>query len=371
VTRRLLVLCLALTAARAEPLKVSAASNGFLRVKSVAITNGLAICASLSFRVRGAPGAFEVQLLEDDGRAKFWWRVDLTDTNDTAVIISLRFMRRDGSRSPRWDNVRHLGIWFRNSGTFFFDDFVFRSQAGTTAELGADELARIAFHSASVRSVKKPEMVVLTDSPELELPKLEAHLDKFIEQARRDLPFLGAPSAPAMLLVFASKSDYEEFTPRFAKLLNSTAAPPKVNGYTIQAISTSYWEPEKGTLRPVYLHEFTHSWFERVAALPNGGGWLQEGLASHYQLLFHPQEDFAEIVRRGLADPKRRLPLRELCSGKPIPMNRYWQALTVVRMMLAVPKYREQLPALLAGNQPTDWDSLAHDWLAFCRETWK
>ena len=371
MTRYLLVLCLALTAAHAEPLEVIVASNEFRRVRSVPITKGLATCESLSFRVRGVPGAFEVQLLELDGRAKFWRRVDLADTNETAVTIPLRFMRRDGSRSPRWDNVRHFGICFRNPGTFSFDDFMFRSQAGTKPELGADELASIAFPGAPVRSVNKPEMLLLTDCAALELPKLEAELDKFIEQARRDMPFLGPPSAPAVLLVFASKKDYEQFAPRFAKLLNSTATPPDVNGYTVEAISTSYWDPAQGTLRPVYLHEFTHSWFERVAVLPgNGGGWLQEGLASHYQLLFHPQENFGKLVRTGIADPEYRLPLREFCNGQHIPVNRYWQAATLMQMMLTVPRYREQLRSFFAGSQPTDWDGLAYDWLAFCRETY-
>jgi len=370
VTRLLPVLCLALTVAHAEPLEMLVGSNEFRHLRTRAVTN-LVACESLSFRVRGKPGAFEVQFLEADGRAKFWRRVDLASTNETAVTIPLRFMRRDGLRSPRWDNIRHFGLFFRNSGTFCFDDFMFRRNTGTKPELGADELAAIAFPGATVRSVKKPEMTLLTDSTELELPKLEAELHRFIEQARRDMSFLSRPSAPAVLLVFAKKSDYEQFAPRFAKLLNSTATPSVNDGYTVEAISTSYWDPAQGTLRPVYLHEFTHSWFERVAVLPgNGGGWLQEGLAGHYQLLFHPQENFGELVRKGIEDPEYRWPLRELCSGERLPVSRYWQAATLMRMMLTAPKYREQLRSFLAGSQPTDWDGLAYDWIAFCRETY-
>jgi hypothetical protein len=42
-----------------------------------------------------------------------------------------------------------------------------------------------------------------------------------------------------------------------------------------------------------------------------------------------------------------------------------------VRAGIADPQYREQLPSLFAEQRKTDWDTLAHDWLEFCRETWK
>jgi hypothetical protein len=115
----------------------------------------------------------------------------------------------------------------------------------------------------------------------------------------------------------------------------------------LQAIATAGWDPEKGSLRPVFLHEFVHSFFELSAGLPQEGGWVQEGLASYYQLQFHPQADLAKIVQAGLRDPKSHLPLKDLCSGKRIPTNRYWQAMTVWQFLLSTPKYREKLPHAL------------------------
>ncbi|MCX7887788.1 MAG: hypothetical protein N3B01_11130, partial [Verrucomicrobiae bacterium] len=280
---RLSLLCLACSLAHGEPLKVHIPSNGFVRITSVALPSNLAACESVRFRISGAPGAVEVHFLEEDARARFWRRVDLTNSTETTVTVPLRYMRRDGARSPRWDKIRHFGIYFRNAGNYMLNAFEFCTQPGLTAELATEELARTAFPNAKVRIAQNPDMTLLTDCPQLDLVALETLLRRFVEQARRDFPFLGQPTAPPTLLVFNSKTDYEQFTPRFAKLLNATATPPTSNGYTIQGISTSYWEAEKGSLRPVYLHEFTHSWFERVAALPGGtGGWLQEGLASHY-----------------------------------------------------------------------------------------
>jgi len=52
-------------------------------------------------------------------------------------------------------------------------------------------------------------------------------------------------------------------------------------------------------------------------------------------------------------------------------MNRYWQAATVVRRILPLRKYRKQLPSFLAGAQPSDWDEFTHDWLTFCRNTYR
>lgn len=142
----------------------------------------------------------EVQWLEGDARAKFWRRVDLDSTYETVVVVPLRFMRGDGERSPRWDRIRHLAICFRTSGTFRLDSFGFRSQPGATAELSPEELASIAFPRCTVRSVRKSEMVIMTDRAEPDLSELEQQLNKSVQQARRDMPFLGQPSAVPVLL---------------------------------------------------------------------------------------------------------------------------------------------------------------------------
>ncbi|MDQ3621808.1 MAG: hypothetical protein M3463_04865 [Verrucomicrobiota bacterium] len=156
---------------------------------------------------------------------------------------------------------------------------------------------------------------------------------------RTDLPFLEESSDLAPLLVFSSRDAYRAFPARLAAKLNAEATVPRAGGFTVFGIATSFWDPEQGSLRPVYTHEFVHALLSDRLRLDNRGEWLHEGLASRYQLRFHPQENFGAIVADGLAAASRRLPLERLCDGQPIPSNRYWQALTVAGMLLQQEKY--------------------------------
>ena len=150
----------------------------------------------------------------------------------------------------------------------------------------------------------------------------------------------------------------------------------------MHGISASSWDDKLRTLRPVYTHEFVHGQLSRGIRLPSRGDWLHEGLASRYQLQFYPQQGFAAIVKAGASDDGLHLPLDKLCSGASIPTDRYWQAATVVEMMLTHDKYRPQIARLfgefqkvgstnLAGHlKPvlnTDWDGLTADWKAYCQ----
>ena len=380
----------------AEPLKITAAGKGgFVYTRSGQLKADFAAAEALTFWVYRTPSeatatnfpVIEVQFLEPDGRGTFWRRLDLRETGWSKQVVPLRFMVWSPQRSPRWENIQHLGIFFRTPGTIWVDSLALVRDTGTNATLAAGELARIAFPNTAadkVRVADKPDFLLLTDAPQLELPKLEDHLSTFVQTVRRDLPFLSLPATRPVLLVFHQPTDYQQFTPRYAKLLNLTGPPPTVDGYTVQAIATSSWNPAKGTLRPVYLHEFAHAWLDRVTALPSGAGdWLQEGLANHYQLVFHPQTNFPQLVRDGLARPAAHLQLEQVCSGKRVPVTRYWQAATVFRLLITSPKYKEHMPALFAAFQKTgstdlgphlgpilktDWATFTADWREFCQK---
>jgi len=376
-------------------LKFTTDQGRFFYTRSGCLTGDLAQAEALTFWVYRPPGeptatnypVIEIQFLEQDGRAKFWRRLDLRETGWSRQSVPLRFTAWSPQRSPRWANVRHLGLYFRTPATIWLEGLTLTRDTGTHATFSAKELADIAFPSvapAALQVADKPDFLLITDAPPLDLSQLEDRLQKFLRTARNDLPFLGAPVTRPVLLIFQRPADYQQFTPRYAKLLNLTGAPPTSGGYTVQAIATSAWDPAQGTSRPVYVHEFAHAWLDRVAALPSGAGdWLQEGLANHYQLVFHPQANFPQLVRDGIARADMHLPLDQLCSGKRVPLNRYWQAATVFRFLLSSPKYKEHWPALFAAFQKTastdlgphlgpilktDWEQFTADWLGFCRQ---
>jgi len=331
----------------------------------------------------------EFQMYEADGRARFWRKVEVDHTDWKRVSAPLKWFRRSG-RIPQWDRVDRFGVWFRSAAAVSLDNFALtvapEGETGTRAS--GREICELAFPDEDAKNIrigKSRHVRVFTNHAQLDMEKLTDHLDKVTATVFEKLPFLTAPEQPVRLVVFSTVEQYRAFPPRLAQKLASAAAPPSASGFTLCGIATSSWNPTYGTLRPVYTHETPHALLAATARLANSGEWLQEGMANYIQMIFHPQNDLEKIVLSGIADPKKHLPLKDLCSGRPIPMNRGWQALTVVRMLAEDESYREHLPALIAGMQGsgstqlephlkaplgTDWETLTEDWKAYCRRTY-
>jgi hypothetical protein len=120
-----------------------------------------------------------------------------------------------------------------------------------------------------------------------------------------------------------------------------------------------------------------------AARLDNRGDWLQEGAATYFQMKYHRQENLHQIVAQGIADRTAHSPLDELASGARIPMNRYWQAMTLVETLFDDESFGKQFPALMndvskTGNtdlrtklEPifgVDWPTLTARWRTHCEK---
>lgn len=335
----------------------------------------------------GAATPIEVQFVEADGKTRFWRKIDLNHAGWKQYEVPLRWCRWSQGRIPQWSRVVRIGFWCREAGEFWIDDVaVIESTEADAAELSAEELRDFAFPGAGAKArlEKGKSVTLITDIAELDAPQLAAHLDKAVAAVAADMPFLGETQAGRIVL-FADRTAYQQFTVRTAEKLNSAAQPPTSGGFTFWGIATSFWDPAYGTLRPVYLHEFVHSYLDSALQLDNSGEWLHEGMASHYQLRFHPQGNFGEIVRNGISDPGNFQPLETLLNGKKIELNAYWQAATLVDMLLHDDAYRPKLPGLFnafreAGSTDLGpqlqtylgktFEELTADWQAFCKRTY-
>jgi hypothetical protein len=324
----------------------------------------------------------EVQFLEGGGPVRFFRKVELTHTGWKKVELPLKYFRWGTATIPRWNEVSRLGIWLRDSAEVQIDLVTLeRSKDSDAALLQGDDLAAIAFPGAEAKSVRRLESddrLVLTNTRQLDLDAFGKHLSEVEAAVLKDLPFLGPASNLPTLIVFATEDEYRQFTPRLAARFASEAAEPRSGGFTLLGVATSSWMGERP--RPVFTHEFVHSLISMRADLDNRSEWLQEGLANYYQLRFHPQ-DLKPIVAQGLADPDFRLPLAELASGKPLPANRYWQAVTLIELLVETEPYRGKLKDLFtafaaAGSTDlgpqlkpiydTDWTTLEAAWRKHC-----
>lgn len=330
--------------------------------------------------------SIEVQFVERDGRSRFWRKIDLDHEGWKRVSAPLAWFRWGGNRVPRWQEVDRLGVYFRDEARLWIDNIgIAAGDKQQGAEPTDEQLIALAFPGKTVEQVKQlrtERVCILSDATDLEPEKLADHLAKVAAAMQADLPFLKAPSPAPRLFVFSSREAYQAFIPRLAEQLASQGSPPQSDGFTTQGMATSFWDPRQGTLRPVYTHEFVHAWIGNCALLDNRGEWFHEGLATMYQLRFHPQANIAALVTQGINDRQAQLPLEKLCNGEKIPTNRYWQAGTLVELLVTQDKYRPALEKLIAALQnagstdlgphlqpvlSTSWDQITSDWLDHCR----
>lgn len=339
---------------------------------------------SLWVYVAGPIGSpeWDVQLVEADGKARLWRGVDRLEPGWHRLELPLRWFRWGEGRVPRLDALPHLGVHLRGPGELWIDTIAAEpGERPLSAEASGEDLAELAFPDAQPSGLIVREdgpVRVLTDCPDLDVDALATHLAEVVRAIREELPFLARPESPAALIVFGSEQDYRDFVPRYAARLGGSTGTPRSVGHTLQAVAASYWDLSRGSLRPVYTHEFVHAYLARAALLPNSGEWLQEGLASRYQLRFHPQPELTGEMRRALSRPAGWSPLADVLDGGPVAMEQYWQAAAACDLLLSG-RHRQETEALFRffdeqastdlgpALQPvlhTDWKTFTAEWAA-------
>src|SRR5439155_18020131 len=153
----------------------------------------------------------------------------------------------------------------------------------------------------SIRTLETRDVQLLTNAKSLELECLAAQCGLVAKQMRSELLFLTEPARGPLLIVFQNAAEYRRFVRRHARRLNVPLEPPESTGFTLQGVSSSSWDEEYGSLRPVFVHEFVHGYLCRASRFPCHGEWLHEGLATYFQLKFHPQANLHEVVAKGIA----------------------------------------------------------------------
>ncbi len=337
----------------------------------------------------------ELRLIEEDRKAYFWRRIEIAHVGWQKLLLPLDWFIWSEGRIPRWDKVRYVGFRLHDEGAVTIDTLWSEPTPALRNEFTPTELiARVAFpkplinipeslptDAVPLRTLEVRDVQLLTNAKSLELERLAAHCGAIAKQVRKELPFLTEPTRGPLLVVFQDAVDYRQFVRRHARQLNVLVDAPDSTGFTLQGVSSSSWDDEYGSLRPVFTHEFLHGYLCRATRFPCHGEWLHEGLATYFQLKFHPQANLHEVVAEGLSSAKGQVSLRELCNGSRISLGHYWQAGTLWQMLLSEPRYQPRLADLFqrleAANSTdlaphldpvwqTNWEQLTADWRAFC-----
>ncbi|KPK80739.1 MAG: hypothetical protein AMJ81_11440 [Phycisphaerae bacterium SM23_33] len=231
--------------------------------------------------------------------------------------------------------------------------------AGTDPDPAAQR--RICFPATSPTKApatyRRDGIILWTDAPVdgealvKHLEEVQSHLEAMFrpgQPASASRPTTEASPRPVALAVYARAPDYDQFWQRVAAHYNGRFGAITTEGFSYRVFcATSYDTPEKFARRRALLcHEFAHVWLFQNRGLRNDGNWLTEGIATAVQLHFFPESgdraDFARWMETG-----QMLPLKRLMDLARIDLKHYWQAGTLVELLLL--RYREKLPAVVSA----------------------
>lgn len=273
-------------------IDLDAKARSFLYTRSGVLPKGLAGFSHVQFTVRSAQkndAAVELQFLERGGKAKFWRKVDLLGGGETTVEIPLRFFRMSSGVRPHWDEVLYFGVFFRDDFRGQIVDLALVAKDESGAWMHPSHVRDLAFGDKESTLVQREPLAVITDVKALDAAKLAAHMERVDAWLRNKLPGLGRPDSPPVLVVFEDNKGYQGFHERLGKAINARISAPTTDGYAVLGIASSTAAKNPNDFRPVFAHEFTHVFLDKVVGIPSErGDWFQEGFATLVQLHFHP-----------------------------------------------------------------------------------
>ncbi len=304
----------------------------------------------VTFRARAAADtSVQIWLAAGPARAAFWRKIELKAGSWQDVHVPLGWFRRGDGPAPSWSAVRAFSFTFRDTTEVWLDDI---AVADGSPILTPETVAAVT--GGTVTRGRHAAVVSLV--PSLNGVALVATLDSVADAVLADLPFLKTPAVPVPLVVFSDQGSYQAGVVKLGAAFAAIATAPSDDGFTIEGIATSSWDPSQGVGRSVYVHEFVHALLTHTASLPNGSEWLQEGLANWYQRRFFPQPSLGDVIRGRLANP---LPLSRLCDGQRIETRYYGDAWTVMGTLLEDPAWSGTLSKVFDAAARTGTTSLA------------
>lgn len=295
------------------------------------------------------PVAVDVRFIAHNRAA---WRsrlVRVTEPGWREYRLPLRTIAPVGGGYTLWEAVDRVGFSFRRAAAVAIDGVkLTRGADHNAAYFRPAQLGKLAF-GEQMRAQTRAPFIVITDAPRLDADALLDKLTRLVEVVKTDLPDLKTPTRLVPILIFSDEADYRAFWPRLGEYYGIPLKTPASEGYTAVGVAGSFCADDACGLRAVWVHEAAHALLAPMLGLAANGSWLQEGLATRYQLRLMPQRDLAEKVRTAAADPATRLPLAKLVDGRRIDPAYYWQAASLVGFFLDQSDWRPRFIAALNG----------------------
>jgi hypothetical protein len=287
------------------------------------------------------PLVFEVRVFSGSRPASFWRRVTLNSDRWEFIELPLRFFRQSAGASLDWSEVTRFGFHFRNVGEISIDGIeLIRTGASGSPYLSPEELGTLAF-GQNAKMFSNEQFVVLTNDERVNGRSVLDEFEKLSRFIFADFPGFTRPVRKIPMLIFATERQYRDFWPRFGAKFASVIPPINSDGYSVLGVAGSYYSPEFGPVRPVFIHEACHAILAPVMGLSNSGEWLHEGLANYYQLRWTKQ-NIHELTKKMISDGSH-VPFSQLLNGDSVRMRHYAQITLVMQWMMGDPELRQSL----------------------------
>lgn len=236
--------------------------------------------------------------LDERGQPIFQRRFDLAPGQKWVRLDEpLRNWRWFDRSAGSWGEVRELALRIETPADAVEVDDIRLIGTATAAER-TDWILRLAFGQKQTRRVEAAGMLVATDAfdafSDADLNALLDNMARARTWVKRVFGDAVRPidgEGPLMMLIFLKDEDRKGFFNRLGAQWRATLTPPQAQGFTVQDICSSTYDPALGPRRPVYLHEAVHGVVARELRLPSGLALtspLQEGIANYVQLCVYP-----------------------------------------------------------------------------------
>jgi hypothetical protein len=158
----------------------------------------------------------------------------------------------------------------------------------------------------------------------------------------------GGATRPVIVAIYDKHDEFQALWRRVGDFYGGSFGQVATDGFSYRVFCATWYGTEKEFARrqAVLCHEFAHVWLYQNRGLANNGNWLTEGIATAVQLKFFPQsgnrKDFAQWLQAG-----QMLPLKRLMDLERISPKDYWQAGTLVELLIQ--KYPGKLPEVMSA----------------------
>lgn len=297
-----------------------------------------------------------------------------------------------GEIAGGWDEVRAMEFAIETPFTAVWIDEVKLMPRPAEGPSAADQLRRLAFGDRDARTAEADGLLVATDAVDLtegDVTRLLGNMRRSQAVVRRLFGSAVRPiedPSPTALLVFKDQPSYAAFWQTMGRQWGVRIVPPQAGGYAVQDLATSFYDPELGNDRPVWLHESVHAIMAHNLRLSPGSpqhSWIQEGVANYIQLCVYPQAlqpaALQKMFAAGVQDQPEAVfrPLRSVLTER-VPPRHYAQVASLTAYLVEEkPQWLPTLAEQLAEGKPvettlrdlgSDFGSLENDWLRWGRK---